>query len=98
MIALLKDLQEEHKFKILMKVGTWVRRDLLIDRYYNVEHEVSESSKYSEPTVWIKHYGVIDFRNHGALWSPYFFTIIRNPINRVNKFVLEYILTVTVML
>ena len=80
-----------------MKISTWVKRDPLIDRFHNVEHEVTESSKYIEPTVWIKHYGVIDFQKHGALWSPYFFNVIRNPINKVKKIYIDYNLNVTMI-
>ena len=57
----------------------------LIDVFSGVQLEVSASSKYNEPTVWIRHYGAIDFQKHGASWMPYFFNVIRNPIDRVSN-------------
>ena len=71
-----------------------VPNEKLIDAFNNVQQFVNESSKYSEPTVWIRHYGVIDYRKHGASWSPYFFNTVRNPIDRVSSSVLYNLLNI----
>ena len=40
----------------------------------------------SADSAWVKHYNFVDFSRFGSAWSPTYFNIVRDPIERVCDF------------
>ena len=37
----------------------------------------------SADSAWVKHYNFVDFSRFGSAWSPTYFNVVRDPIERV---------------
>ena len=92
--------QREASFKIEMpqprlnpsQDGHWKNRNAKLKpkanvmEAYNIVHSVVEEiSSYNEPMVYAKPYNFVDFNEHGSLWAPDFFSIVRDPIEKVGQ-------------
>ena len=71
--------------------GHWKNRNLklkpkanVMESYDNVHNVVTEISNYNEPLLYAKPYNFVNFEEHGSLWAPDFFSIVRDPIEKVN--------------
>ena len=81
-IAIMHALKKLNRYKAYTQFS---QVETIMDSFHRVQNQVDLIAKYNEPAVWIRHYGVIDFKKHGASWSPQFVSIVRNPIDRVNN-------------
>ena len=41
----------------------------------------------SADSAWVKHYNFVDFSRFGSAWSPTYFNVVRDPIERVCEFI-----------
>ena len=57
-------------------------REIIIE-----EGNLSEIGKilqgHNEGYIWARHYSFIDFKRFGLRWSPYWISIVRDPVERV---------------
>ena len=37
----------------------------------------------SADSAWVKHYNFVDFSRFGSAWSPTYFNVVRDPVERV---------------
>ena len=90
MIGLFSHLQKFNDFKLQVKTN---RFDIVSDNNIeNVQKEMQAVMKLRQPTVLARHYAFLDFAKYGHQWSPDFFGIVREPIERVS---ISYILLQT---
>jgi hypothetical protein len=54
-----------------------------MESYDDVHKVTKEILMEKRPTVYAKPYNFIDFNKHGSLWSPDYFSIVRDPIEKV---------------
>ena len=52
-----------------------------------VAEVVRKVSSVTEPRVWIRHYNFVDFQKYGSDWSPDWFNMVRDPVDRVSIFI-----------
>ena len=53
---------------------------------YNDVHRVTKEILMAKgPTVYAKPYNFVDFKKHGSSWSPEYFSIVRDPIEKVGN-------------
>ena len=58
---------------------------ILKDSYKNIQAVVDQiSSQNKKPLLYAKPYNFIDFSEHGSLWTPDYFSIVRDPIEKVS--------------
>ena len=38
---------------------------------------------FSADSAWVKHYNFVDFSHFGSAWSPTYFNVVRDPVERV---------------
>ena len=81
----------EESFEIQMpsSSGTDRRRPppktRLRDSYQNIAAVVNQiSTQKDRPLVYARPYNFIDFSEHGSLWTPDYFSIVRDPVEKVS--------------
>ena len=47
--------------------------------------EVDSILRTHSPTVKVRHYAFLDFARMGYKWNPDWFSLVRNPIEKVSK-------------
>ena len=55
-----------------------------MEPYTEVHKVVTDVSQRNEPIIYAKPYNFVDFNKHGSMWSPDFFSIVRDPIEKVS--------------
>ena len=57
--------------------------------FYNIDARVGQFVRrvtaVGDPTVWIQHYNFVDFEDQGSDWSPDWFNLVRDPVDRVSN-------------
>ena len=70
-----------------------VQSESLVDTPEGLADEIASVIKAEKPTVFVRHYSFIDFeKNTGSDWSPDWFNIVRDPIDKVRSgiFIFSY--------
>ena len=62
------------------------KRELLIDTTEGVQLQLTKMLRTATPMVFIQHYSFIDFSKFGYDWSPDWFNIVRDPVEKVISF------------
>ena len=63
-----------------------VQSESLVDTSEGLADEIASVIKAEKPTVFVRHYSFIDFeKNTGSDWSPDWFNIVRDPIDKVRN-------------
>ena len=94
LLWLLHELKNENdgKFNIIMPQATTQHnrhhtapKTNLRDSKENVQNVVREILSHNEPLVYAKPYNFVSFEEHGSVWSPDYLSIVRDPIEKVNR-------------
>ena len=81
--ALLRALEKKNGF-VVESVAS--KRELLIDTSEGLQLQVTKMLHTTTPMVFIQHYSFIDFSKFGYDWSPDWFNIVRDPVEKVISF------------
>ena len=62
----------------------------LRDSYQNIKAVVNElSTQNNKPLLYARPYNFVNFSEHGSLWTPDYFSIVRDPIEKVSRYFLS---------
>ena len=86
-IALLKKLSHKLGFSVNPKIYP---KETLCDTLEGVVSEVDDATKTNVPLVIVRHYSFVDFPMYGSMWSPDWFSMVRDPIDKVKQNSLSY--------
>ena len=69
-----------------------VQSESLVDTPEGLADEIASVVKAEKPTVFVRHYSFIDFeKNTGSTWSPDWFNIVRDPIDKVRNCIFMFL-------
>ena len=78
--ALLRALEKKNGF-VVDSVNP--KRELLIDTSEGLQLQLTKMLRTTTPMVFIQHYSFIDFSKFDYDWSPDWFNIVRDPVEKV---------------
>ena len=61
------------------------QKEDVLDSYEGMFQEVDSILRTHAPTVKVRHYAFLDFARMGYKWNPDWFSLVRNPIEKVSK-------------
>ena len=81
-IALFKQLSPKLGYQVTPKI---YQRESVGDSFEGVLQEVDSVLRIPNPSIIVRHYSFVDFPQYGSIWRPDWFSMVRDPIDKVNQ-------------